>query len=165
MLGMDDKRFRIGLVWKGSAKHQRNEWRSPGLEEFEPLMELEGCRWFSLQKDDEAHDLASVNFGNEITALGHKFEDFSDTASAILNLDLIISPDTAVAHLAGALAKPVWLILPYANEWRWFERRTDSPWYPTMKLFHQHVLGDWAGVLATIATQLEGRAFRLEARD
>ena len=126
---------------------------------------MDEFRWFSLQKDDEAIDLASVNFGNEITALGHEFGDFTDTASAILNLDLIISPDTAVAHLAGALAKPVWLILPYANEWRWFERRTDSPWYPTMKLFHQPVLGDWGGVVATIATQLEGRAFQLGSRN
>ena len=125
-LGMDDKRFCIGLVWKGSAQHQRNEWRSPGLEKFELLVQLEGFRWFSLQKDDEAIDLARVNFGKKITALGHEFEGFTDTASAILNLDLIISPDTAVAHLAGALAKPVWLILPYSNEWRWFERRTDS---------------------------------------
>ena len=158
-LSIRDERPSIGLVWKGSDNHQRNDWRSPGLDKFHLLVKMEEFRWISLHKDDEAIDLARFNFGERLTAFGHEFEDFTDTASAILNLDLVISPDTAVAHLAGALAKPVWLVLPYASEWRWFEGRADSPWYPTMKLFHQHIDGDWGGVVATIATQLEERVF------
>jgi tetratricopeptide (TPR) repeat protein len=149
----------IGLVWKGSANHQRNAWRSPGLDVFQPLTEISGVKLFSLQKDDEAIDLREAGLEDEITALGNTFGDFTDTAAAILNLDLVITPDTAVAHLAGALAKPVWLILPFASEWRWFEGREDSPWYPTMRLFHQPVRDDWAGAVALMVSALEKRQF------
>lgn len=147
---------RVGLVWKGSANHQRNDWRSPGLAAFLPLIELEGITWFSLQKDDEAADLAGMGLAGRITALGADLEDFSDTAAAIECLDLVISPDTAVAHLAGALARPVWLILPFASEWRWLEQRSDSPWYPTMRLFRQAAYGDWASAVQAMAMVLKG---------
>jgi len=79
---------------------------------------------------------------------------FSDTAAVIANLDLVIAPDTAVAHLAGALAKPVWLVLPHVPEWRWFEDRDDSPWYPSMKVFRQPRAGDWPAVFDLVARQL-----------
>jgi tetratricopeptide (TPR) repeat protein len=149
----------IGLVWKGSANHQRNAWRSPGLEVFQPLTKISDIKLFSLQKDDEVIDLQDAGLESQIVALGNTFEDFSDTAAAILNLDLVITPDTAVAHLAGALAKPVWLILPFSSEWRWFEEREDSPWYPTMRLFHQPVRDDWAGAVSAMVSALEKRQF------
>lgn len=150
----------IGLVWRGSANHQRNAWRSPGLAAFAPLLDVPGFRFFSLQKDDEAADMASAALGEEkLVALGTRVADFNDTAAAILNLDLVISPDTAVAHLAGALGRPVWLVLPFASEWRWFEGRDDSPWYPTMRLFHQPTRDDWAGAVYAMTKALETSEF------
>ncbi|MBT6095533.1 MAG: hypothetical protein HOH04_11675, partial [Rhodospirillaceae bacterium] len=146
---------RVGLVWKGSSAHQRNEWRSPGLAVFKRLTERPDIRLFSLQKDDEAGDIADAGLADAITPLGESLKNFSDTAAVILNLDLVISPDTAVAHLAGALGKPVWLILPYACEWRWFEGRDDSPWYPSMRLFRQPELDDWDGAVDAIFTALD----------
>ena len=153
-LGPGDRR-RVGLVWKGSASHQRNDWRSPGLAALAPLTRLSGIEFYSLQKDDEAPDIDAAGLVDIITPLGGEFRDFADTAAAIANMDLVISPDTAVAHLAGALAKPVWLVLPYACEWRWFEGRDDSPWYPTMWLFRQPALGDWAGAVAAMVAELD----------
>jgi tetratricopeptide (TPR) repeat protein len=145
---------RVGLVWKGSASHPRDDWRSPGLEAFLPLLARDGIDWFSLQKDDEAADLAAVGLSGRVAALGAGFEDFADTAAAIECMDLVITPDTAVAHLAGALGRPVWLVLPFASEWRWLEDRGDSPWYPTMRLFRQPAYGDWAGAIADMKTAL-----------
>jgi len=150
-----DGRRRIGLVWKGSANHQRNDWRSPGLEMLAPLIRIPGLEFYSLQKDDEAADIDAAGLADAITPLGREFHDFANTAAAVANLDLVISPDTAVAHLAGALAKPVWLVLPYACEWRWFEGRDDSPWYPTMRIFRQPALDDWAGAVAAMAAALD----------
>jgi len=149
-----DGRRRVGLVWKGSANHQRNEWRSPGLAALAPLAAHPGLDLYSLQKDDEAADLEAAGLTDRVTPLGREFRDFNDTAAAVANLDLVISPDTAVAHLAGALAKPVWLILPFSCEWRWLEGRDDSPWYPTMRLFRQPALDDWAGAVAAMSAEL-----------
>jgi ADP-heptose:LPS heptosyltransferase len=99
--------------------------------------------------------LAAAGLDHRIQDLGSDFETFTDAAAAS-HLDLIISPDTAAAHLAGALARPVWLMLPHASEWRWFTDRGDSPcWYPTMRLFRQPAFGDWAGVVAEMAEALE----------
>jgi ADP-heptose:LPS heptosyltransferase len=92
--------------------------------------------------------MAMTNFGQE-------FEDFSDTAAVIENLDLVISIDTSVAHLAGAMGKPVWALLPYACDWRWLLNREDSPWYPSMRLFRQTKNGDWNSVLQGVASALE----------
>jgi ADP-heptose:LPS heptosyltransferase len=89
-----------------------------------------------------------------MTNLGQEFEDFTDTAAVIENLDLVISIDTSVAHLAGAMGKPVWVMLPYAADWRWFLNRDDSPWYPTMRLFRQEKQGDWKTVLQRITKEL-----------
>ena len=84
-----------------------------------------------------------------------EIDDFSDTAAFIENLDLVISVDTAVAHLAGALGKPVWILLPYASDWRWMLNRDDSPWYPSMRLFRQNAPGDWAALMAVVGKELE----------
>lgn len=157
-LGAETDTYRVGLVWKGSANHQRNRWRSPGLDEFQPLLALPDPNWFSLQKDDEAADLAAFDGGGRLVPLAGDFSDFADTAAAIECLDLVITPDTAVAHLAGALGRPVWVVLPHASEWRWFENRADSPWYPTMRLFHQPDHGDWRGAIAAMAAALQRRS-------
>jgi ADP-heptose:LPS heptosyltransferase len=91
----------------------------------------------------------------KITSLGEKLSDFADTAALIENLDLVIAVDSAVAHLAGALGKPVWIMLRHSGEWRWLLERGDSPWYPTVRLFRQENPGDWAGVVSDITRQLQ----------
>ena len=147
--------FRVGVVWKGSHHHQRNTWRSPGLAAFRPLFDVQGVHWVSLQKDDEASDMRTLRMTSKLVALGGRLRDFSDTAAAMAHLDLIISPDTAVAHLAGALGRPVWLLLPHVAEWRWLMARDDSPWYPTMRLFRQHTRGDWTEAIGRMAADLK----------
>ena len=92
---------------------------------------------------------------SKLVALGGRLRDFSDTAAAMSHLDLIISPDTAVAHLAGALGRPIWLLLPHVAEWRWLMARDDSPWYPTMRLFRQHTRGDWTEAIGRMAADLK----------
>ena len=147
--------FRVGLVWKGSHHHQRNNWRSPGLAALRSLFEVQNVYWVSLQKDDEANDLRTQGMASRLLALGGRLGDFSDTAAAMAHLDLIISPDTAVAHLAGAIGRPVWLILPHVAEWRWLMGRDDSPWYPTMRLFRQHTQGDWTEAVGRMVADLQ----------
>lgn len=146
--------LRVGLVWKGSRRHQWNTWRSPGLAAFDALLKAPGVNWISLQKDDETADLQARGLTDAFLALGGQVRDFSDTAAALMHLDLIISPDTAVAHLAGAMGRPVWLILPHVAEWRWLTDREDSPWYPTMRLFRQNVRGDWRGPVSMMLVAL-----------
>ena len=147
--------FRVGVVWKGSHHHQRNTWRSPGLAALRSLFDVPGVHWVSLQKDDEAKDLRTQELTSTLLALGGRLGDFSDTAAAMAHLDLIISPDTAVAHLAGALGRPTWLMLPHVAEWRWLMARNDSPWYPTMRLFRQGTRGDWAEAVGRMAVDLQ----------
>ena len=147
--------LKVGLVWKGSYKHQRNAWRSPGLAALKPLLDIDGIHWVSLQKEDEMRDLRDVAMASRINPLGAQFQNFTDTAAVITHLDLVISPDTAVAHLAGALNQPVWIMLPYVAEWRWLMDRADSPWYPSMRLFRQHVRQDWSSTVSKIAYNLK----------
>jgi tetratricopeptide (TPR) repeat protein len=149
-------RRRIGLVWSGNPKHGNDFNRSVPLSRFLPLFRSADA-WVSLQKDlpesDEAsiHATGILNFGSEIS-------DFADTAALISALDLIISVDTSVAHLAGALGKPIWLMLPFAPDFRWLLDRRDSPWYPRMRLFRQDRPGDWDGVVAQISATLDTSA-------
>jgi ADP-heptose:LPS heptosyltransferase len=110
--------------------------------------------WFSLQVGGTGPELGRLVQGGKITDLGAQIGNFMDTAQAIARLDLVIAVDTAVAHLAGALGKPVWLLLPFEAEWRWLLDRADSPWYPTMRLFRQNRQGDWAEVVARVAAAL-----------
>jgi tetratricopeptide (TPR) repeat protein len=145
----DRSRLKIGLVWAG------NEQRSCSLKSFSPLSQFDNITFYSLQKGeaskeakDPPEDMRLVDYTDEIN-------DFSDTAALIQNLDLTISADTAVAHLAGALAKPVWILLPFSPDWRWMLGRDDSPWYPTMKLFRRSKTGDWNSLITDIAKNLE----------
>ena len=147
-------RVRIGIVWAGSKVHVNDRNRSCSLDHFMPLGRIPHLKFYSLQTEISASDLQSSRFPNDIVHWGDQFEDFSDTAAAISNLDLLITVDTAVAHLAGAMGHPVWLLLPYVSDWRWFADRNDSPWYPSMRLFRQKAPGDWSSVFEEVSSAL-----------
>jgi ADP-heptose:LPS heptosyltransferase len=145
--------LRVGLVWAGNPKHTRDRQRSIALEQLHGLTRLPGVRFYSLQKGPSAQDLAASSL--PIVDLAGQIEDFADTAAIVANLDLVICVDTAVAHLAGALGKPVWLLVPHVGDWRWLRDRSDSPWYPTMRLFRQPAIGQWEPVLRQIEKELK----------
>lgn len=136
---------KVGVVWQGNPKHENDRNRSIPVFLLSSLLDLPGFHFCSLQKG-----VANEGMPPGFTDLGRLFQDFGDTAAALLNLDLVISVDTSVAHLAGALGKPVWVLLPYAPDWRWMLRRNDSPWYPSARLFRQSMPGDWASVMRQI---------------
>ena len=146
--------LKVGLVWAGHPNHLRDWERSIALKMLKPLAEVEGVRLLSLQKGDASADLVSSS-EFPIEDLSRDLGDFSDTAAAIQQMDLVISVDTAVAHLAGAMAKPVWLLLPKVCDFRWLESRTDSPWYPTMRLFRQERRGEWKDVVLRASKALK----------
>jgi hypothetical protein len=145
---------RVGLVWAGSPAHQRDERRSMPLSWFAPMMADPRFTWYSLQKGPHATDLHVCPEGVRLVDLGSRIGDFADSAACAAGLDLIISVDTSVAHLAGALGKPVWILVPKPSDWRWMTGRSDSPWYPTARLFRQHEPGDWAPVLEDVRRAL-----------
>jgi tetratricopeptide (TPR) repeat protein len=149
---------RIGLVWAGNRNNTRDRLRSLELELLLPLLALPGLRWFGLQVGDGRDDLETRRMPPGFTDLGPELHDFADTAAALAELDLTISVDTSVAHLSGALARPTWVLLPAAPDWRWLLERTDSPWYPTARLFRQPAAGDWASVVARVAEALSALA-------
>jgi tetratricopeptide (TPR) repeat protein len=154
-LSLDNSTLNIGLAWAGSPGHLNDRNRSCPLRLFEPIARIDGLRLFSLQK--EIHEMWTGDALAKLKLIDYSrdIEDFSDTAGIIMNLDLIISVDTAVAHLAGALGKTVWTLLPFAPDWRWMLNREDSPWYPTMRLFRQPSPGDWASVISKVHDELE----------
>ncbi len=150
-----DGRLRVGIVWAGNPSHRNDRNRSVPLERLRPLFEADRVAAFSLQVGPKAAELASLGAAAAAADLGGLLRDFSDTAAVIENLDLIISVDTAVAHLAGALGKPVWLLLPFAPDWRWGLQSPVTPWYPTMRIFRQPRPGDWENVAASVRRRLE----------
>lgn len=141
--------FSVGLVWEGNPNRQDDRLRSCPLDALEPIIATQGIRFYSLQKDMRQKQHPSLH------DLGPQLTDFADTAAVIERLDLVISVDTAVAHLAGALGRPVWVMLGYAADWRYLLDREDSPWYPTMRLFRQPAPGDWRSVTQRIAVELK----------
>jgi tetratricopeptide (TPR) repeat protein len=146
------RRPRVGLVWAGGAKYARDALRSLSLAQFAPLLAVRGPGFVSLQKDAVPSELQALNVA-VFDPMG-ECADYLDTAAVIANLDLVISVDTSVAHLAGALGKPVWLLNRYESEWRWQLGREDSDWYPTMRIFTQPAFGDWASVVRRVAEDL-----------
>jgi len=152
--------LRVGLVWKGSTGFENDADRSlPSLATLAPLAAVPGVQWFSLQVGAGQDEARQPPPGMTITPLSDGFTDFADTAAALMHLDLVIAVDTAVAHLAGALGRPCWVLLPaYKPDWRWLAGRTDSPWYPgVMRLFWQARMGDWAPVVQALAQALGER--------
>jgi hypothetical protein len=148
--------LKIGIAWQGNPQFKGDRRRSFPLERFAPLARLEGVQLFSLQKGFGSEQLEQGEKPFPVENLGPRLNDFIDTAGLLKNLDLVITPDTAVAHLAGALGVPIWVALPYTPDWRWMLGRTDSPWYPTMRLFRQSSPGDWQGTFETIAAEVAG---------
>ena len=138
--------LKIGVVWAGHPEHTNDVNRSTLLSAFSVLKEIKGISLFSLQKEkyEKWTDINALEIVDQ--DLGEEISDFADTAAIIENLDLVISIDTAVVHLAGALGKEVWTLLPFSPDWRWMIDREDSPWYPTMRLFRQPAPGDWTSV-------------------
>ncbi len=148
--------LKVGIAWAGNPAHRNDRQRSLALDRFATLFDLPGVCWFSLQVGARAGDLATLPPG-QVIDLSPQLTDFAETAAAVANLDLVITVDTAPAHLAGALGKPTWILLPFAPDWRWLAKRTDSPWYPTARLFRQRAPGDWDGALAAVRVALRER--------
>ncbi|MEO6436390.1 MAG: tetratricopeptide repeat protein [Tepidisphaeraceae bacterium] len=151
-------RLRVGLAWAGRATHKEDKRRSIRLADFAPLAEAEGVVFYSLQKWDADQQASRPPADMRLIDTGPKLADFSDAAALMVNLDLIISVDTAVAHLAGALARPVWTLLPFAPDFRWMIDRSDTPWYPTMRLLRQTTRGDWTGPIRDATERLRAMA-------
>jgi tetratricopeptide (TPR) repeat protein len=146
--------FKVGIVWAGGILHKKDSSRSCSLKQFLPLTRIADVLLYGLQKGPASQEVEEFSDQIHIENFGEKFEDFTDTAGLIENLDLVISVDTAVAHLAGAMGKPVWVLLPFTPDWRWMLNREESPWYPTMRLFRQKKRGCWDEVLQCVATEL-----------
>ena len=158
-----EDRLRVGLVWSGNPTYSDDRARSVPLAMMAPLFAIEGVRWFSLQLGAAAEHLAEL--GAPVRDLRPTIVDMADTAALVERLDVVITVDTAVAHLAGALGRPVWVLLPFAPDWRWLLERENSPWYPTARLFRQPRPGDWASVLERVRTELEKMAQTGRAKD
>ena len=145
---------RVGLVWAGNPKHNHDRRRSLPARCLAPLLSEPGIQFFSLQVGTKSDELSRAAGDDSIIDLSPLLSDYAATASAISQLDLVISVDTACAHLAGALGRPVWLLIHNPGEWRWFVGREDSPWYPTMRLFRQTKPGDWDSLIQRVGTEL-----------
>jgi tetratricopeptide (TPR) repeat protein len=155
---MPTGKARVGLVWAGNRGHHNNRNRSIALERLLPLLAVPGIDWVALQTEIGGPDRAVLDAHPDITNLGDGLVDFGDTAAVMAALDLVVSVDTAAAHLAGAMAKRVWILQPFSPDWRWLIDRRDSPWYPTAKLFRQPAPGDWSSVISEVVRELPGVA-------
>jgi hypothetical protein len=150
--------LRVGINWQGNPTFGWDRFRSVPLTEFEPLGRVKGVRLISLQKGAGAEQLPALGGRFPALALDPDRDGaggpFTDTAAILTQLDLVVTTDTAVAHLAGAMGVPVWVVLSAAADWRWLLGRDDYPWYPSMRLFRQRTPGDWAEVFGRIAAAL-----------
>lgn len=147
---------RIGLVWRGSPGYSQDATRSIALDALAPLFELPGLAFYSLQMGDARKELTKLGLDGFIGDLTCTIRDWRDTARAIMAMDEIVSVDTAVAHLAGALGKPVRLMIPYSPCWRWMRGRSDTPWYENTTLYRQAVPNNWGGPVFQISEALRG---------
>jgi hypothetical protein len=157
--------LKVGLVWAGNSREHDPQHaaidarRSIPLQSMAPILAVHGCSFFSLQKGAASKELQQ--FGGQLQDFSAEWTDFAATAALLVNLDLLISVDTAVAHLAGALGRPVWLLNRYDTCWRWLLERDDSPWYSSLRQFRQGTPGAWQPVIAAVAAAL-GRAAVME---
>lgn len=147
---------KIGFTWSGNARQLDDRARSVALRQFAPLLSVRGGQFVCVQKEIRADDVAGMK-GAEIVDFSAQLDDFSDTAALVSLLDLVITVDTSVAHLAGAMGKPVWILLPFMAYWPWLLDREDSPWYPTARLFRQPSVGDWDSVILSASRALTSR--------
>jgi hypothetical protein len=142
--------LRVGLVWSGNPAQQDNERRSISLTAMMSLCNLSGVELFSLQKELRSNEERELVASGALRHFGDDLASFADTAALLANMDLVISVCTSVAHLAGAMNKPLWVMLHYAHDWRWLLEREDSPWYPTAKLYRQSKQGEWGPVIERV---------------
>lgn len=147
--------YRVGIVWRGRPEHRGDRWRSASLKQFAELAKVPGVSLVSLQKEPGREELA--NMPGVALDLGPELTDLTDTAAVLKNLDLLVSVDTSVAHLAGALGVPAWVALPFVPDWRWLQGREDCIWYPSLRLFRQSKRGDWDSVFARIKAEIGTR--------
>lgn len=157
----DARGLKVGLVWAGGS-HEGVQYatlmdrqRSVALERLKPWLSLQGAQFYSLQKDKPAGQIAELGLTGRITDFMSEVMDFADTAAIVQNLDLVITVDTSVAHLAGGLGKPVWILSRYNADWRWLQNRPTNPWYPTARIFGQPTMGDWDSVIDEVGRELE----------
>jgi Tfp pilus assembly protein PilF/SAM-dependent methyltransferase len=148
--------LKIGLVWAGNPNVKNDRWRSPRLAPLLPLLEVPGVTFFALQKGDGRRDIEGIGKRDNLVDLGDELNDFADTAAVIEQLDLVISTDTSVVHLAGGLGKPVWVVLHHSLDWRWTGNAAQA-WYPSVSLYQQRVLGEWAEVVDRVVVDLQRR--------
>ncbi|MFM0734032.1 tetratricopeptide repeat protein [Paraburkholderia sediminicola] len=148
------KNKHIGVVWAGSPHHALDRFRSVRLDALKPLFSLAATTWYSVQKGDRENESKDLANHYDLHTLGPVIDDFADTLAILNTLDLLITVDTSVAHLAGAAGLPVWVLVPACPEWRWLTDRTDSPWYPSMRLFRQRKLGEWGPVIEEVRRAL-----------
>ena len=156
------RQFRVGIVWAGSPTNDRDLTRSCRLDDFARLVELPGTEFFSFQVGPRAQELRASGWRGLIHEAGEELIPFEATADALAEVDLVITVDTVMAHLAGALGRPVWTLLAFAPDWRWMLDRADTPWYPTMRLFRQSAPNDWAGVFREVRRELEAHLARAD---
>jgi tetratricopeptide (TPR) repeat protein len=154
----------VGLTWSGAPAHDNDLNRSMRLATLAPLFDLPDVAFVSLQQEVREEDAPVLHDYANVLRLGGQFRDFADTAAAISQLDAVISVDTAVAHLAGAMGKPLFLLLPFAADYRWMRGRHDSPWYPSARLFRQPGFGDWDGAVEVLRRELAPTALLPQAR-
>jgi len=155
---IDAQRFNVGLVWAGKPTHRNDRNRTAGIEPFIGLLGTPGCAFHSLQVGPRTADIQATGCTGLMRDHTDAIENFADTAALVSALDLVISVDTSVCHLAGALGKKCWVVLPYTPDWRWLMERDDSPWYPALRLFRQESFGDWPSVFARISAELKATA-------
>jgi tetratricopeptide (TPR) repeat protein len=146
--------MKVGLVWAGNPENPNDRNRSCSLSDFLGILNTPGISFYSLQKGLSVVQIAELSEKVPLQDLSSQLHDFADTAAVVAQLDLIITVDTAVAHLAGALGRPVWVVISFIHDWRWLLEREDSPWYPSMRLFRQQQLGDWTEVLGRVQAAL-----------
>jgi hypothetical protein len=155
--------YRVGFAWSGTRHLRSLQNRACSLDLLLPLLDTPGVTFYCLQKGLTAREASTVDAMPQVVNVGGELLDFADTAALMRGLDLVISIDTAVVHLAGALGAPVWVLLPCRADWRWLLGRSDSPWYPTMRLFRQELEGEWEPVIAQVREALIKRILQGEA--
>ena len=146
---------KVGLCWQGNPRFPGDRWRSIPLRYFAPLLDDPSSTFINLHKGPGEAQIEECGLAERIVNFSPQVDSFDDTAAIMENLDLIITSDTSIAHLAGALGRPVWVVLQFAPDWRWMLERDDSPWYPTMRLFRQKTRGDWEDALVRVKQALE----------
>jgi tetratricopeptide (TPR) repeat protein len=149
-----DAQPRIGICWAGNPRYKADSQRSVRLATLLPLLRTPGLTWISLQKGEAADQIAALPAGVALLDGSSHDRDLAATATLIATLDLVITTDTSIAHLAGAMAVPVWILLPHLSDWRWMQQTESTPWYPTARLFRQSAPGDWAGLIDRVINQL-----------